>query len=134
MTAPALAAADLRSQRLARFRASLPAHLERLTWDRDRIHAHQLQRLRALLRHAKARSPFHAERLAAVDLDRFALDDLAGLPTMTKAGMMASFDQVVTDPRLSRARVEAHLAATTTEPAELLGEYIVLASGGSSGT
>jgi phenylacetate-CoA ligase len=74
-----------------------------------------------------------AERLAEVDPDLVGLDDLAALPTMTKAEMMAAFDEVVTDPRLSRSLVEAHLAATTTEPTELLGEYVVLASGGSSG-
>jgi len=67
MTASALTNADRRSQRLARFRADLPGHVDRLTWDRTRLQAHQLDRLRALLRQAKLRSPFHAERLAEVD-------------------------------------------------------------------
>ena len=52
---------------------------------------------------------------------------------MTKSTMMARFDDVVTDRRLTRARVEAHLAATRDEPGHLLDEYMVLASGGSSG-
>jgi hypothetical protein len=133
MTASSLTSADRRGERLARFRADLLAHIDRLTWDRARLQALQLDRLRALLRQAKLRSPFHAERLAEVDPDRVGLDDLAALPIMTKAEMMAAFDEVVADPRLSRSLVEAHLAATTTEPTELLGEYVVLASGGSSG-
>lgn len=52
---------------------------------------------------------------------------------MTKSEMMASFDDVVADRRLSRDRVEAHLAASAHEPRLLLGEYVCLASGGSSG-
>jgi hypothetical protein len=40
----------------ARLRAALPGHLERRTWDAARLRAHQRDRLRALLRHAKSRS------------------------------------------------------------------------------
>jgi hypothetical protein len=45
---------------------------------------------------------------------------------------MDHFDAVVTDPRLTRNVVEAHLDALTTD-AYLLDEYHVCASGGSSG-
>jgi phenylacetate-CoA ligase len=131
MTAPTVAG----QQRVvwnARLRAALPAHLDRLTWDADRIRAHQRDRLRALLRHAKSRSRFHAERLAGVDPARFELADLPALPTMTKADMMAGLDDLLTDPRLSRAALERHLAGLT-EATPLFGEYVVLASGGSSG-
>jgi phenylacetate-CoA ligase len=117
----------------ARLRAALPAHLDRLTWDADRVRVHQRDRLRALLRHAKAHSRFHAERLAGVDAARFELGDLPALPTMTKADMMAGLDDLLTDPRLSRAALERHLAGSTTEATALHGEYVVLASGGSSG-
>jgi phenylacetate-CoA ligase len=116
----------------ARLRAALPAHLDRLAWDAERIRAHQRDRLRALLRHAKAHSRFHAERLAGVDPARFELADLPSLPTMTKAEMMAGLDELLTDPRLSRAVLERHLAGLT-EATPLLGEYVVLASGGSTG-
>jgi phenylacetate-CoA ligase len=133
MTTATIAVEQRRAARHARLRAALPDHLERRTWDAARIRAHQRDRLRALLRHAKARSPFHAERLAAVDPARFELGDLPALPTMTKAEMMAAFDQALTDPRLSRAVVEEHLGGSASEATELLGEYVVLASGGSSG-
>jgi len=46
---------------------------------------------------------------------------------------MASFDDVVTDRRLSRHLVEQHLAASPHEPGLLLDQYVCLASGGSSG-
>jgi phenylacetate-coenzyme A ligase PaaK-like adenylate-forming protein len=130
----AAATATRARQRHARVRAALPAHLDRLTWDRGRIAAYQRDRLRALLRHARRHSAFHADRLAGVDVERFELTDLPGLPTMTKSETMAAFDDIVTDPRLTRRAVEEHLATTGTEARELLDGYVALASGGSSGT
>jgi hypothetical protein len=47
--------------------SKLDAHLPRLGWDADRLAAHQLDCLRALLAHAMEHSPFHARRLAQVD-------------------------------------------------------------------
>ena len=47
--------------------------------------------------------------------------------------MMDHFDEVVTDRRVTRQAVEAHLAASVAEPALLLGDYVCLVSGGSSG-
>jgi phenylacetate-coenzyme A ligase PaaK-like adenylate-forming protein len=46
---------------------------------------------------------------------------------------MDRYDDVVTDPRVTRARVEATLAATGTTPRLLDDEFVCLASGGSSG-
>jgi phenylacetate-CoA ligase len=121
----------------ARFSAALgehlQRHLERPQWDAGRLAAHQRERLSALLARAAARSPFHARRLAGIDPGRFELADLARLPVMTKEQMMAGFDELVTDRRLTRPGVERHLAASAAEPSLLLGEYVCLASGGSSG-
>jgi len=111
----------------------LPGHIERLGWDAGRLAAHQRDRLRALLARAMTRSPFHAARLRGVDPDRFELADLARLPVMTKAEMMADFDAVPTDRRLTRDLVERHLAGVITDPSLLLGGYVGLVSGGSSG-
>jgi phenylacetate-coenzyme A ligase PaaK-like adenylate-forming protein len=52
---------------------------------------------------------------------------------MSKEQMMSSFDELLTDRRLTRARVEEHLAALGMEPELLDGDYACLASGGSSG-
>jgi phenylacetate-CoA ligase len=111
----------------------MPEHIGRLGWDAGRLAAHQRDRLRALLARAIADSPFHAGRLRGVDPDRFELADLARLPVMTKADMMENFDAATTDRRLTRDLVERHLASSVTDPALLLGEYVVLVSGGSSG-
>ena len=110
----------------------MPEHIGRLGWDAGRLAACQRDRLRALLARA-AGSPFHAARLRGVDPDRFELADLARLPVMTKADMMENFDAATTDPRLTRDLVERHLARSVSEPSLLLGDYVVLVSGGSSG-
>ena len=121
----------------ARFNAALGAnlerHLQRPQWDAGRLAAHQRERLRALLARAIERSPFHARRLAGIDPARFELADLARLPVMTKEQVMAGFDELATDRRLTLAGAEAHLAASAAEPGLLLGQYVCLASGGSSG-
>lgn len=75
--------------------------IERSSWNRDRIRAHQQRRLRSMLAHAVACSPFHARRLGGVDPATFELADLASLPTMTKSEMMRDFDDVVTEDRKS---------------------------------
>ena len=125
-TLPALMSAELTRR--------LGPYTERLGWDASQLAHHQRERLRLLLAHAAGRSPFHARRLRWVDPSRFELADLARLPVMTKAEMMAQFDAVVTDRRLSKHQVEQHLAASAREPSLLLDEYVCLASGGSSGT
>jgi phenylacetate-CoA ligase len=113
--------------------AGMPDHLARLGWSRCQIESHQRAGLRALLAHVIERSPFHRERLAGIDAERFELDDLSSLPVMTKAEMMARLGDVFTDRRLTPSMVEGALAATTTEPVPILDRYIALGSGGSSG-
>jgi phenylacetate-CoA ligase len=110
-----------------------PDHIGRLTWNRRTLHAHQQARLRELLAHARECSPFHARRLAGIDIDAIDADDLSALPVMTKDDLMGEFDDVVTDRRLTRAVVEAAVADTGAVPRPLFGEYLTFASGGSSG-
>jgi phenylacetate-CoA ligase len=123
----------LRARMATALGGQMPGHIDRLGWDAGQLADLQRARLRALLARALGRSPFHAARLAGIDPARFELADLAQLPIMTKAQMMDSFDEVVTDRRVTRQAVEAHLAASVAEPALLLGEYVCLVSGGSSG-
>ena len=89
----------------------LGAHIERLDWDAGKLERFQRDELRRLLAHAVERSPFHARRLLGIDPERFELEQLALLPVMSKEQMMSSFDELLTDRRLTRARVEEHLAA-----------------------
>ncbi len=137
-TLPTFPIANSLSQIRARIAAGmerdLPAHVDRLGWSATQVKEFQLQRLRALLAHARCRSAFHAQRLGDIDPRSFELDDLAALPVMTKEQMVERFDDVVTDRRLRRVLVEGHLAASTEAPRLLGGRYVCLASGGSSGT
>jgi len=125
--------AGLQARIESEFGPRLAAQLPRLGWDAGQLASHQTDRLRILLARAIERSPFHDRRLAGLDPARFGLADLARLPVMTKAQMMTSFNEVVTDRRLTRSQVEKHLQATGAEPALLAGDYVCLATGGSSG-
>jgi phenylacetate-coenzyme A ligase PaaK-like adenylate-forming protein len=111
----------------------LPEQVARTTWGREQILAHQSERLRDLLAYAVAHSPFHARRLAGIDIDAVHPQNLSALPVMTKAEMMAELDDVFTDRDLTRADVETALAAADPQPALPLGRYLALASGGGSG-
>jgi phenylacetate-CoA ligase len=134
MTATTMTDLDLlRARMAAAMAAQLPDHVRRLSWSPAELAAFQRDRLRGLLARAIERSPFHAARLRGVDPGRFELGDLPGLPVMTKAQMMEDFDAAVTDRRLTRNLVERHLACSAAEPSLLLGEYVCLLSGGSSG-
>jgi phenylacetate-CoA ligase len=113
--------------------ARLPAHIGRLGWDARQLADHQRDQLRSLLACALERSPFHTRRLAGIDPGRFEPGQLAELPVMTKQQMMASFDELITDRNVTRARTEQQLAACADEPSLLDGRYVCLASGGSSG-
>lgn len=105
---------------------------ERLRWTRAGLREHQTAALRRLVGTAVNSSPWHARRLEGVDPGAFEVEDLRGLPVMTKAELMASFDDIVTDRRLSKALAERHLASLDSD-AYVLGGYHVVASGGSSG-
>jgi phenylacetate-CoA ligase len=99
-------------------------------WSRERIERHSEERLRALVAHARAHSPFHAERMRDLDLNAPGL--LKRLPIMNKTSMMADLSRVLCDPRLRDVDLDAHLDGLS-EDELLLARYRVLASGGTSG-
>ena len=113
--------------------AAMPEHIARMSWSSEQIASHQRTAVRRLLAHAIAHSPFHAHRLASLDPARFELADLSSLPVMTKTDMMDNFDDVVTDRRLTMSAIRDHLSTVGERPTLLAGEYLCLASGGSSG-
>lgn len=107
---------------------------QKLTWPLERLHALRDQRLRELVRHAKAHSPWHAERLRDVDPDGLTGDDIQHLPVMTKADVMANWDDIVTDRRLTMRIAQEHLNwVTDNGPAYLFDEFHIVTTGGSSG-
>jgi phenylacetate-CoA ligase len=123
---------DLRQRHLGELATLMPEHVGRLRWPAERLRQERRDRLRDLLRVAVASSPWHRDRLAGVDPDGFEEADLAGLPPMTKDDLMANWDAVVTDRRLTLDLVEGHLAGLDAD-AYLFDRFHAVASGGSSG-
>jgi phenylacetate-coenzyme A ligase PaaK-like adenylate-forming protein len=104
------------------------AHAARDRWPRERLRAHQQQRLNALVRHAVARSPFYRERVGRVD----GPVALTSLPVLDKTAQMEHFDAIVCDPRLRRDGLLTYLDGLERD-ALYLGRYRVMTSSGSSG-
>ncbi len=122
----------LRRRHLHDAMAQLPSQVARLDWPAARISAERESRLRVLLVRARERSSYHRERLRGVDLKRFAVSSLPELEPMTKDDLLAGFDDIVTDQRLSLGEINEHLERMTSD-AYLFDEYHAIASGGSSG-
>jgi phenylacetate-CoA ligase len=96
----------------------------------DKILALQQRRLRSLVAHAKAASPFYAERFKDVDPNRF---DLRELPTLTKVEMMKNFDRFLTNRRLKEADLEAFVSDPERLGEWYLGEYAPTRTSGTQG-
>lgn len=94
------------------------------------IRAKQEQRLRALLAHAVAHSPYYRRRFAGLDVSRCALQEL---PTLTKAEMMEHYDELVTDRRLKKAELARFLDDPSNLGRMYLGDYGVSHTSGSQG-
>ncbi|MBR6028083.1 MAG: phenylacetate--CoA ligase family protein [Clostridia bacterium] len=89
----------------------------------------QQQRLTALVRCARARSPYYRALYANVG-ENFALSDL---PPVTKPDLMAHFDEVVTDRSVTMARIDAFTANPDNIGRMLDGKYLVFRTSGSTG-
>jgi phenylacetate-coenzyme A ligase PaaK-like adenylate-forming protein len=96
----------------------------------EQILALQQARLRRLLLSAVEHSPFYRRQFAGIDLR---CCDLKDLPTMTKGEMMESFDEVVTDRRITRAGVERFLSDPENRGKLYLNRYAVCHTSGSQG-
>jgi phenylacetate-coenzyme A ligase PaaK-like adenylate-forming protein len=123
-----------RTPHLAALLRGLPDAIASLDWPRRRVLRLQEHRLRALLRHAKEHSPWHAERLGSIDVESFRAADLPSLPPMTKADLMEHWDAIVTDPDISLVQTREHISRVAElGPAYLHGKYHVVRSSGTSG-
>jgi hypothetical protein len=114
---------------------TVPRDRARLGWrlgSRERIDRHRTERLRALLAHARERSPFHAARMRDLDPSSATLEDLARLPPMSKREAQDEWDAIVAEPGLSRAGAERILAEQSWFSYSPAGQQ-VFSSGGSSG-
>jgi phenylacetate-coenzyme A ligase PaaK-like adenylate-forming protein len=85
---------------------------------------------RKIVRHAVRKSPYYRRKFKGVDLANCQPTDL---PTLTKPEMMEHFDEIVTDRRVTRAKVEAFVADPANVGKYLLGKYVVCHTSGSQG-
>ena len=96
-------------------------------WSRSQLEAHQSRELKVLRDYALERSPFYQRFHKG--LEGAALSEL---PVLTKADVMANFDEFVTDRSLKLQHLETYLAGpNNTERFE--GRYWVSATSGSTG-
>jgi phenylacetate-coenzyme A ligase PaaK-like adenylate-forming protein len=125
------ATAMLRVRHVAKVQSLLPEYVDRIDCSPGRLTDVRAAALRALLTTAVGRSAWHRVRLGGVDVASLSAQDMDGLPVMTKTDLMDNFEAIVTDGRLSRRLCEEHLDRHPGD--HLLGEFQVVASGGSSG-
>lgn len=104
----------------------------RLRWSAARLAAERENRLRSLLSHAAAGSPYWSRRLSGCDLEAFTEEDLSLLPVLTKDDLIENFDEILTDRSLNWRRVSEHIDHLE-EDAYLDGRYRVLSTSGSEG-
>ena len=100
----------------------------RCRWSRAELERHQMRRAAALRRFAMERSPFYRRFHAG-----FENRHLHELPILSKAALMESFDDVVTDRAIRRADVEEYLKAYGGGGELFRGRYVVLSTSGSTG-
>ena len=122
----------IRAAHLDAVQATLDDHVSRLDWSAEQIRRHRDQGLRSLLAYARERSPFYADRLRGLDVERATTTDLASIPMLTKAEAQDEWDAIVTTPDLDREAAERILNEQTWFSYTRHDEQ-VFSSGGSSG-
>ena len=110
----------------------MPEVVTRLAWSRSQIEDFQTKALRELLTHAQNHSTWHAQRLAHIDPSRATITDLARIPPMTKADLMAHWDEIVTVPGASLHEAEQALR-DMTDQFYIWGDHALFSSGGTGG-
>ena len=97
--------------------------------DRAQIERIRRKRLEALVRYARAYSPYYRALYAGVG-DSFRLEEL---PPTSKPEMMAHFDEFLTDRRVTMARIEDFTQDLDNIGRMLDGNYLIFQTSGSTG-
>ncbi len=105
-------------------------------YHRDQVLKLQAKRLQRLLRHVLSRSKFYRAYYAKHGITRDRLNDIAlrHLPPITKEMVMEHFDDVVCDPKVTRAEIEGFLSKHNSPKAYYREAYQVTYTSGSTGT
>jgi putative adenylate-forming enzyme len=112
----------------ARIHALADEMLERERWPREQMRRYQAARLRELVTHAVAHSPWYRRTIGELPPGDV---DLQALPVLDKETLIAQFDGIVADGRVRLAEAEAHLASDAA--AEPLKGLRVVGTGGTTG-
>ncbi|HEV7692880.1 MAG TPA: hypothetical protein VGO52_18745 [Hyphomonadaceae bacterium] len=94
--------------------------------------ARRLEKFRRLVRHANEHSPFYRDIIASHGID-IATARPEDFPVLDKTTLMANFDRIVTDRRITRQGITDFLV-TSKEPSDrFLDRYRVIHTSGTSG-
>ena len=94
--------------------------------------AMQLQKFHTLVRHAYAHSPYYANIIRERGLD-VATCVPTDFPVLTKSLLMANFDAIVTDRRITRQVIADFLTRSSDPREQLFDEVTVMHTSGTSG-
>jgi phenylacetate-CoA ligase len=96
------------------------------------LEAAKEQKFRALIRYACARAPYYAKiiRERGLDINTCKAGDF---PLLTKSILMANFDDIVTDRRVTKEKIADFLTRSTDPRERLFNEITVMHTSGTSG-
>ncbi|MCC6498201.1 MAG: phenylacetate--CoA ligase family protein [Propionibacteriaceae bacterium] len=95
--------------------------------DREAV---RVDRLRSMIRHARTASPVYRARYADLPPD----SPLSALPPVTKAKLMADFDDWLTDRTVTSSGLQGYLADPDNIGRKFANRYLVFTTSGSTGT
>ncbi|CAM2877851.1 Coenzyme F390 synthetase [Legionella steigerwaltii] len=126
---------ELTLQHIRDFEKQFQQNREAIHYSKEILQDLVNKRLRALLQHAKSKSPWYKNTLAKINIEHFTKERLEELPTINKTILMENWDAIVTNPKLSLALVEKHMSQKNDrlDTLYLFSNYHVVATGGSSG-
>jgi len=107
-------------------------HRRALKMTRAELEAEQLRRFRSLVTHAQAKSPYWKRVIVenGIDPHTCVVEDF---PTLTKTMVEEHFDEIVTDRRITRDSLKAHVEGSAGRRELFLGDYHVVQTSGTSG-
>src|SRR5215472_9259346 len=99
---------------------------------RAQLEEMKLGKFRALARYAAAKAHYYSQVVSEhrIDLERCTPRDF---PPLTKAGLMANFDRIVTDPRITKQGIAEFLTRSRDPTDQFLDEFRVIHTSGTSG-
>ena len=108
-------------------------HSRTLRMTRERLEAAQLKKFRRFVSFVQRRSPFYRRIISERGIDP-ATCVPTDFPILTKSDVIEHFDELVTDRRITRARIAEFLARSTNPTERFEGRFHVLHTSGTSGT